>query len=70
VEKKTLLAEILGNLQRATDNCLKLLRAVLNSEHDLLHSACSCRHSLELAVWTPPERIDPEVKEKLDLLFL
>lgn len=68
--KQALLAEIIGNLNRATENCLELMRAVLNSGQDLLHGDCACRKSLELAVWTPQDRIDPAVKESLTPLFL
>ena len=34
-DKQTLLKEIIGNLQTATNNCLKLIKAVLHSEADL-----------------------------------
>ncbi len=67
--KQALLAEIIGNLKRATENCLALIRAVLTSEHDLLCSGCGCRKSLELAVWTPEDHQDPQVAETLKPLF-
>jgi len=68
-DKQTLLKEILGNLQKATDNCLKLIEAVLASEHKLVSESCHCRKSLDLAVWTDPSRIEGEHKEKLKVLF-
>ncbi|MHC4494851.1 MAG: S-methyl-5'-thioadenosine phosphorylase, partial [Planctomycetota bacterium] len=34
-DKQTLLKEIIGNLQAATNNCLELIKAVLSSEHEL-----------------------------------
>jgi 5'-methylthioadenosine phosphorylase len=68
--KQALLAEIIGNLKRATDNCLELIRAVLSSDRDLLHADCACRHSLELAVWTPEDRQDAAEKKQLAPLFL
>ena len=67
--KQALLAEIIGNLKLATDNCLALIRAILTDEQDLLCSACTCRKSLELAVWTPEDRRDPKELEKLKPLF-
>jgi len=69
VEKQTLLAEIIGNLKMATDNCLGLMRAVLAGDQDLLGEDCACRKSLELAVWTPKHAIDSAEAEKLTVLF-
>jgi len=68
-DKQTLLKEILGNLQMATNNCLELIKAVLSSEHKLIGEDCHCRKSLDLAVWTDPVRIEPADKEKLQVLF-
>jgi 5'-methylthioadenosine phosphorylase len=67
--KQTLLKEILGNLQAATNNCLELLKAVLSSEHELISEDCHCRKSLDLAVWTDAAQIEPADKEKLKVLF-
>ena len=67
--KQTLLKEIIGNLQMATNNCLELIKAVLSSEHKLIGEDCHCRKSLDLAVWTDPEWIEPADKEKLKVLF-
>jgi 5'-methylthioadenosine phosphorylase len=67
--KQTLLQEIFANLQTATDNCLQLIQATLSGSESLVSEDCTCRKSLELAVWTTPERIDPTRKEKLSVLF-
>jgi 5'-methylthioadenosine phosphorylase len=67
--KQTLLKEILGNLQMATNNCLELIKAVLSSEQELIGEDCHCRKSLDLAVWTDPAQIDSTDKEKLKVLF-
>ena len=67
--KQTLLKEIIGNLQAATNNCLELIKAVLSSEHKLIGEDCHCRKSLDLAVWTDPGRIEPDDKENLKVLF-
>ncbi len=69
MEKQTLLEEILGNLKRATDNCLALITAVLGGDNDLLKGECTCRKSLELAVWTAGEHIEAVRKDELSVLF-
>jgi len=68
-DKQTLLKEIIGNLQAATNNCLKLIEAVLNSEHELVGQDCHCRKSLDLAVWTNPNKIDKGKRDELKVLF-
>jgi 5'-methylthioadenosine phosphorylase len=67
--KQTLLREILGNLHKATDNCLTLIRALLAGEAPLVDESCPCRKSLELAVWTAPDHVSPADKERLAALF-
>ncbi len=67
--KQTLLREILGNLKTATDNSLTLIQAVLAGTEKLVDENCPCRKSLELAVWTQPDWIDPDEKERLAVLF-
>ena len=68
-DKQTLLKEIIANLQAATDNCLKLVKAILQSDRELVCEDCHCRKSLNLAVWTQPGQINPADKEKLKVLF-
>ena len=68
-DKQELLKEIRGNLQTATDNCLKLIEAVLSGDNGLADEECPCRKSLDLAVWTSDENIDSKEKEKLKILF-
>jgi 5'-methylthioadenosine phosphorylase len=68
-DKQTLLKEITANLQTATNNCMELIKAVLNSEVGLVCEDCSCRSSLDLAVWTDRSQIDPADEEKLEVLF-
>ncbi len=68
-DKQTLLKEILGNLQKATDNCLRLIEAVLAGGDELVCESCHCRKSLDLAVWTDQSRIDRKVKKELKVLF-
>lgn len=68
-DKQTLLKEIIGNLQTATNNCLELLKAVLTSERELVSESCHCRKSLDLAVWTNQNQIGSTEKERLEVLF-
>lgn len=67
--RQSLLEEIVENLGKATDNCLKLIRAVLTSGCELISEDCNCRKSLELAVWTDKEQIEAADREKLQVLF-
>lgn len=67
--KQSLLQEIMANLQAATNNCLKLIRAVLTGEATLVSEDCPCRKSLNLAVWTDQSQISAADKEKLKVLF-
>jgi 5'-methylthioadenosine phosphorylase len=67
--KQTLLEEILGNLQKATQNCLELIEAALTSEREFTSERCPCRKSLDLAVWTDQSVTSTADKEKLDVLF-
>jgi 5'-methylthioadenosine phosphorylase len=68
-DKQRLLKEITANLQTATENCLKLIKAVLQSDSKLVYEDCYCRRSLDLAVWTDQSQINPADKEKLKVLF-
>jgi 5'-methylthioadenosine phosphorylase len=68
-DKQTLLKEILSNLTMATNNCIELIKAVLDSDTPLCSESCQCRKSLELAVWTSPSEIDPAMRKKLQVLF-
>ncbi len=67
--KQTLLQEIISNLKTATDNSLALIQALLASSETLVNEECSCRKSLELAIWTNPNWIDPDDRGRLAPLF-
>lgn len=71
-KKKTdaqmLLAEIIGNLNSATENAIELIKAVLQSKQMLCDDDCPCRKSLQLAVWTPKEQINPKYTQILKVL--
>jgi len=69
VDKGSLLAEIIGNLNKCTDIAIKLIKAVLQNGFELCDEKCSCRKSLEMAVWTDEKIIDKKLKEDLKVLF-
>ncbi len=68
-DKQTLLEEIISNLRTAANNCLKLLKATLETDETLASGQCPCRKSLALALWTQQDKIDAEKRAKLDVLF-
>ncbi len=59
----------LANLQTATNNCLELIKAVLESDSEFVCENCHCRKSLDLAVWMDQNQISPADKEKIKILF-
>lgn len=69
VDKQNLLEEIIGNLTKATQNAVALIEQLLESDSLLCEDDCQCRKSLELAVWTNQEAIDPKTKLALSSLF-
>ncbi len=68
-DKQELLREIIGNLNRAGGNCLKLIEAILVNRHKIVCEDCDCRRSLDLAVWTDAKSISSTQKRKLAVLF-
>ena len=68
-DKQALLKEIISNLQMATENCLKLIEAILEGDGELICEDCQCQKSLDLAVWTDQSSISRADKEKLNVLF-
>jgi 5'-methylthioadenosine phosphorylase len=68
-DKPSLLAEIIGNLNRAAANAIELIEKTLETDGGLCDEACDCRRSLNLAVWTKKGAIDATVKSKLGILF-
>ena len=68
-DKQELLREIIGNLNRASGNCLKLIEAILVNRHEIVCEDCDCRRSLDMAVWTDAKSISATQKRKLAVLF-
>ena len=68
-DKQSLLEEIIGNLNRATKNAVALIETTLQSGNALCDESCDCRKSLDLAVWTKPDALDPAMRKRLGPLF-
>jgi 5'-methylthioadenosine phosphorylase len=67
--KHDLLAEIIGNLDKASHNAMELILAVLRSNLPLTEETCTCRSSLNMAVWTQQNRISKTAQKQLAPLF-
>lgn len=66
-----LLKEIIGHLQVATANALRLMRqtvAIMAERRDLL-ATCPARHALELAIWSDKGSIPPDEIRRLAPLW-
>jgi len=69
VDKQSLLAEIIGNLQHATANAIELIEKTLESGDELCDESCDCRKSLALAVWTQLDAVNKQTRTELEPLF-
>jgi 5'-methylthioadenosine phosphorylase len=71
-EGEALLDEILGNLNAASENAMRLLRqaikAMLQRREEL--AACPARQALKLAIWSDKSRIDENEVRRLGSLWL
>jgi 5'-methylthioadenosine phosphorylase len=65
----SLLEEIIGNLQTATERSIAFIQYLLKTESWLVEANCSCRHALDLAVWTSPQAVNPQERKRLAVLF-
>jgi 5'-methylthioadenosine phosphorylase len=59
-----LLREIIANLNSASQAAIKLIRAAVQLA-DLPMTGCRCRESLELAIWSDKELIEPSLRDRL-----
>ncbi|MDD4891224.1 MAG: S-methyl-5'-thioadenosine phosphorylase [Phycisphaerae bacterium] len=65
--KEQLLTTILGNLQKATDNAVALLK-VAAARIGGLKETCDCQDALKLAIWSDKTKVDPAEVRKLDAI--
>lgn len=69
MERDSLLAEIIGNLSRARESCLRLLNVALRSCEALRSSPCPAHRALRQAIWTRPSLVPAEERQRLDALW-
>jgi len=67
--RASLLAEIIGNLKRATEASIALLRAALADIEPLQREASPAHDALSLAIWSDKTQIDPAEIKRLDVLW-
>lgn len=63
-----LLAEIIGNLNRATQNAIALIHEVVKVMRGA-SAACRCHDALKLAIWSDKSKITPETRRMLEPLI-
>jgi 5'-methylthioadenosine phosphorylase len=64
-DKQKLLEEILGNLKRATDQAIGLIRATVSKLAREPISDCDAWHALALGIWSEKKQADPRVVAEL-----
>jgi len=69
--KRELLAEIMGNMERASSSAAELIKAALKQMAKLAADEldCSCRHSLELGIWSNRAKVAPATIKELEPLI-
>ena len=67
-DEDVLLRAIMGNLKRATDMAITLIRKALKPM-GTLQGTCRCREALKLAMWSDKTQISLETRRQLDLLI-
>ena len=63
--KQALLAEILGNMSRATRHAIELIRAAIAHIGRHPPEECACQRALELAIWSDKGQVDRTAVERL-----
>jgi len=64
--KQALLAEIIGNMSRATDMAIGLIKEAVIHMGKNPPGDCGCRHALELAIWSDKSTVDPASVQRLE----
>jgi len=67
--KLKLLEEIIGHLNAATENALKLIEAAIPRLWAARDGEFAAHGALELAIWSDKTKIPPAAKKKLELLW-
>ena len=66
-DKEQLLKTLFGNLQRATDAAVALLK-VAAERISQIEPICECQDALKLAIWSDKSKLDPDERSKLDVI--
>ncbi len=69
LDKHELLKEIIENLQSATENAITLIKAAVSRFGEIADKPSPAHSALELGIWTQPDHISEDVKERLGLLL-
>jgi len=68
-DRQALLAEIISNLKRATENAVALIQATVKSLTESPIEDCDAFHALELAIWTDKSTVPAQEIERLHPLI-
>ncbi len=68
-DKHALMNDIIANLDAATENALKLIKAAVAQGAALLHQECEHQKALELGIWSDKNRITDPQYHKLKILI-
>lgn len=69
LEQQQLLAEIIGNLQKASTSGIELIKAALTDVSVLASTPSPAHESLKLAIWSDKSKIDSQEIKRLDVLW-
>ncbi len=69
MNRESLLGEIIGNLQRASEASVQLIRAALRDTSILRTTPSAAHDALALAIWSDKSRLDPAEIERLRPLW-
>ncbi len=69
IDKNKLIAEIIDNLNEATNNAIAMIKAAVSKAGPLLDQACEHHSSLDLAIWSDKSKMPAKTREDLGLLI-
>ncbi len=61
-----LLREIIEHVEHATAHSVQLIEAALATFRDKAPADCRCQSALDLAIWTKPNSIDADIRQRLE----
>jgi 5'-methylthioadenosine phosphorylase len=69
LDKHELLREIIGNLKDATANAIELIKVAVSRFSRIADTPSPAHSALEMAIWTPKDRIHPGAREEYGVLL-